>query len=185
VTEKGAALPQHRRIIPLALLAAAVSLPVAGCGAGSSTTSPATNSRNTLAYSDCMRAHGVPTFPDPGPNGGIDKNKIIAVGNSPQEQAAEQTCLRYMPADGLGPEPTSQQTRARLTGTLAFANCLRDHGFPRFPDPTSQGRLTPQMLTAAGIDLHQPSLLRAGLACAPMSHGAITRIDVERAVNGS
>lgn len=178
-------MPHRRSFIPIAVLAiAAVTLLAAGCGAGSSTTAAGTSSRNTLAYSDCMRAHGVPNFPDPGSNGGIDKDKIIAVGNSPQEQAAEQTCLRYMPANGLGPEPTSQQTRTQLSGTLAFASCMRDHGFPRFPDPTSQGKLTPQMLTTAGIALHQPALLKAGLTCAPVSHGVITSSDVKRAVDG-
>jgi hypothetical protein len=40
------------------------------------------------------------------------------------------------------------------------------------------------MVTAAGIDLHQPGALQAGLACAPVTHGLITRAAVERAVNG-
>ena len=164
--------------------AAAGSLLAAGCGGGAPTTTAGTSPGGTLAYSHCMRIHGVPNFPDPGTDGSIDKDKIIALGNGPQVQAAEQTCLRFMPAHGLGPQSTVQGTHTRLTGALAFARCVRDRGFPAFPDPTSQGDLTPQMVTAAGIDLHQPSLLRAGLACVPLTHGAITRAAVERATNG-
>jgi hypothetical protein len=55
--------------------------------------------------------------------------------------------------------------------------------FPDFPDPT-QGELSPQMVTAAGIDLHQPAVLKAGLACRSVTHGLLTRAAVERAVNG-
>ena len=61
---------------------------------------------------------------------------------------------------------------------------MRARGFTSFPDPTNQGELTPQMVTAAGIDLNQPDLLRAGLACVPVTHGLLTRAAIERAVNG-
>ena len=40
------------------------------------------------------------------------------------------------------------------------------------------------MVTAAGIDLHQPAVLGAGLACTSVTHGLLTRAAVERAVNG-
>jgi hypothetical protein len=177
---------RYRRLPnPISVVAAtAASLLAVGCGGGTATRPAGTRSGGTLAYSHCMRAHGVPNFPDPAGDGGIDKDKIIALGNGPEVQAAEQTCLRVMPAEGLGPQPTVQQTHTRLTGTLAFARCVRDRGFPNFPDPTSQGQLTRQMVTAAGINLHQPASLRAGLACAPLTHGVITRAAVERAVNG-
>jgi hypothetical protein len=77
-----------------------------------------------------------------------------------------------------------QQTRRRFADALAFANCMRARGFPSFPDPTSQGELHPQMVTAAGINLHQPKLLRAGLACVPVTHGLLTPGAIERAVHG-
>jgi hypothetical protein len=67
---------------------------------------------------------------------------------------------------------------------LAFARCLRSHGVPDFPDPTSQGRLTVEMVTAAGVDLHAPVVLTAAKVCLPTAHGAITGADVARAVNG-
>ena len=83
--------------------------------------------------------------------------------------------------------PGAQQTDAasvhrRTEAALAFARCMRARGFPNFPDPTAQGQLTPQMVTAAGIDLHQPALLHAGLACVSVTHGLLTAHDIERAV---
>jgi hypothetical protein len=163
---------------------AAISLVMAGCGGGSSTNAAGTTQTGVLAYSHCMHSHGVPNFPDPDSTGAIPKDKIIALADSPQFQAAESACQHVMPASGLGPQTTAQPTRTRRADALAFARCMRDRGFPNFPDPTTEGQLTPEMVTAAGIDLHQPALLQAGLACAPVTHGLITRAAVERAVNG-
>ena len=160
---------------------AAVSLLAAGCGGGSSTTAATTTQNGRLAYSRCMRSHGVPNFPDPNSSGEIPKDKI-PVG-SPHLPAASSTCQHFAPT-GLGPRETAQQTRTRLADALAFARCVRARGFASFPDPTNQGQLTPEMVTAAGLDLHEPQLRRALLACVPASHGLLTRAAVERAVNG-
>lgn len=163
---------------------ACASMLMAGCGGGSSTNTAATTQRGPLAYSRCMHSHRVPNFPDPDNSGAIPKDKIIALDDGPQFKAAENACQHVMPASGLGAGSTPQQTRTRLADALAFARCMRDHGFPKFPDPSARGELTPQMVTAAGIDLHQQVLLHAGLSCAPVTHGLITRAAVERAVNG-
>jgi hypothetical protein len=157
---------------------------MAGCAGSSSTNAAVIAQTGVLAYSQCMHSHGVPNFPDPDSSGAIPKDKIIALGDGPQFRAAESACMHVMPASGLGPERTALPTRTRLADGLAFARCIRDHGFPSFPDPTAHGELTPQMVTAAGIDLHQHALLQAGLACAPVTHGLITRAAVERAVKG-
>lgn len=174
---------RSRKLIPTSVVAvAAVSLVTSGCGGGSSRTGATTAQNELVAYSQCMRSHGVPNFPDPTSSEGIPKDKI-PVGN-PQLAAASNDCTRLMPAGGLGPQTTAQPTRTRLAAAVAFARCMHARGFPNFPDPTSQGQLTPEMVTAAGVDLHQPALLQAGLACAPVTHGLITRAAVERAVNG-
>jgi hypothetical protein len=67
---------------------------------------------------------------------------------------------------------------------LAFAQCMRAHGVSAFPDPTAQGQITPEMLTASGIDLHSRLVLDAGLSCVSVTHGAITAADVRAAVSG-
>jgi hypothetical protein len=163
---------------------AAISLLTAGCGSGSSPPAAATTQTEVLAYAQCMHSHGVPNFPDPDSSGAIPKDKIIALGDSPQLRAAERACLHVMPASGLGPETAAIPTRTRLADALSFARCMRAHGFPSFPDPTSQGQLTPPMVTATGIDLHQPKALRVALACVPASHGLLTAGAIERAVHG-
>lgn len=60
---------------------------------------------------------------------------------------------------------------------------MRKHGFPSFPDPDSQGRLTLEMITQAGINLRQPAVLHAGDACVSVSHGQVTRGDVAQAMS--
>lgn len=178
-----------RTPIPAPVIAVAVaSLLVAGCGGGAATTTTAaataTAQSGLFAYSQCMRSHGVSNFPDPVPGQGIPKDKLVRLVGSPQFSAASNACQHVMPASGLGPHTAATPTRVRLAAALAFARCMRGRGFRTFPDPTRQGELTPQMVAAAGLDLHQPALLQAGLACAPVTHGLITRAAVQRAVNG-
>jgi hypothetical protein len=175
------------RVANSALAVAAVSLLVAGCGAGASrsTTTAASAARTALAFAHCMRSHGVPGFPDPDSAGVIPKRQIEGLGlSASQMRAAESPCVHLLPNGGLGPQQTPQQTRTRVADALAFARCVRARGFPSFPDPTNQGQLTPQMVTAAGIDLHQRKLLDAGLACVGVTHGLLTPAAIERAVNG-
>lgn len=70
-----------------------------------------------------------------------------------------------------------------MAAELAFARCIRGHGFPRFPDPTSAG-ITHELLASAGIDLHQPAVVRAADACVGVTHGLITRAGVARFIAG-
>jgi hypothetical protein len=172
------------RLIPSIVAAATVALLTYGCGGGSSPTAARKTQTGVLAYSHCMHSHGVPNFPDPDSSGAIPKDKIIPLANGTQFQRAETACLHVMPASGLGPEQAAVPTRTRLADALAFARCMRARGLSSFPDPTAQGQLTPEMVTAAGVDLHQPGFLHAGLACVRVTHGLITRAKVERVVNG-
>jgi hypothetical protein len=59
----------------------------------------------------CMRANGVPKFPDPVPGGGlqIDGAKLGMDPNSPVFKAAQRKCARYAPAPagGRGPGTTT------------------------------------------------------------------------------
>jgi hypothetical protein len=177
-------------ILTASVVAAAVIwLLAAGFGDGSSTTAATTTAgtqSGALAYARCMHSHGVPNFPDPTTSRENSKRAVVsalrAVTNS-RAQAAQTACMNVnggSPGAGQG----TAQRQARTTAMLAFARCVRSHGFPNFPDPTSQGQLSPQMVTAAGIDLHQPAALTAGLACTGVTHRALTRAAVERAVHG-
>lgn len=166
------------------IAATAISLLAAGCGGGSSPAAGTSSHRSVLAYAQCMHAHGVPGFPDPGPSGAIDKAQITVLGNGPQIQRASTTCEHLMPASGLGPARTGPSPQTRFLDEMAFARCIRSHGLPAFPDPTRPDQLTHAMIAAAGIDVQQPAVARAADACVGVTHGAITRAAVARFIAG-
>ncbi len=105
-------------------------------GSGSSGTSPLAQA---VAYSQCMRSHGVPNFPDP-----ASAAPAAATGTGPPELT--RTPLRSKRAlqacKGL-PSPwnsTGQQlTAAQQQAWLNWAECIRAHGVANFPDPTFSG----------------------------------------------
>jgi hypothetical protein len=173
-------------ILTTVIAFAAVSLLAAGCGGASSTTVATTTAQSgPLAYSHCMRSHGVPSFPDPNSSGGNNKPAIVsalqAVGNS-EAQAAQTACLHV---NGGSPGQRAARSQTHTVAMLAFARCLRSHGFPSFPDPTSSGELTHEMVASAGVNLHQPAVRQAGDACVSVTHGVITEAIVARFVAGS
>ena len=176
-----------------ALATAALALLAAGCGGGGSpgvarvatsatTATTAQQQQNgLLAFSRCMRSHGVPGFPDPqGYAGGNVKLTIHGLGAGPQVQAALNACSSLLPRGG--PQQTDQQTRTQLADELSFARCMRSHGLSRFPDPTAQGGLTVAMVQAQGIDVHSPAVLRVVQTCLPASHGGLTAAKVREAI---
>jgi hypothetical protein len=51
-----------------------------------------------LRFSPCMRAHGVPNFPDPGSDGRIPDPASLGIDQgSPKFQTANQACRKYRP----------------------------------------------------------------------------------------
>jgi len=189
---------RRRPLIASALAsAAALSLLAAGCGGGSSspgvatvassTPSAATTQSGLVAYAHCMRSHGVTAFPDPGNTGQIPKLQVVAARqqNPSRFDAADSDCRRLLPNESLGTPETPQQQHARLVDALSFARCMRSHGVTRFPDPTSQGQLTVEMVQAQGIDVHSPAVLRVVQMCLPASHGALTPAKVREAIDNA
>jgi hypothetical protein len=103
---------------------------------GSGGTSNASGSANSqqLAYSRCVRTHGVPNFPDPGSNGGFSKTTLQQLSaRNPRYPAATQACAHLLPAGG---GLTQAQLRQWWNGMADFARCMRSHGVPNWPDPT-------------------------------------------------
>lgn len=142
-----------------------------------------------------MRAHGVPNFPDPhvsvSSNGTGGTAVAVQVGGgainpkSPAVRAAGKKCNGILPGPGSqSAAQVASQQHTREVDMLSFAQCMRGRGITTFPDPTAQGRLTLAMVNGAGVDLHAPQTLKAALACAPASHGALTPAQIEQAVNG-
>jgi hypothetical protein len=118
---------------------AMVSLAVPVVAFGSS---QSTNTQKALAYSRCMRSHGVPSYPDPTSSGVIPKVSSQEV-NSPQFRAAARACQRLLPpgTDDMFPPGEVQQL---LIGMLRFSECMRSHGVPNWPDPTTDAEGRPE-----------------------------------------
>jgi hypothetical protein len=180
----------HHAVIRTAALGSLVLI-LAGCGAGVSSSngpSPAAFTAAASRYSSCMRDHGLSSFPDPSmtdhdgqPVAFLDTpNSVIA---SPAFKIANKACQRILLPDLTTPQNVEGQT-SREQHLLAFASCMRRHGVTGFPDPTSQGRLTQQMLSAAGVDLRAPVVLSAAKTCLPSADGVTTVQALQRAVSG-
>jgi hypothetical protein len=166
---------------------------VAACGGGAkqpantaSSHSQHNGARDAYRFSACMRTHGVTNFQDPRVRTTGNQIQVAihvdpAITGSPNFKSAQRACSHLLPEGGNGPSPAQQ--RGRAEAILAFAKCMRHHGFPKFPDPTGQGQLTPAMLSQAGIDLHQPAIRPAAYACVEVTHGLLTRADINQAVS--
>jgi len=100
-----------------------------GRGGGSLTMKTA----NGYKFSACMRAHGLPNFPDPDSHGAISVGAGSGIDpSSPKFQAAQKACQSLLPNGGT---PTPQQLAQMEKKALAFSACMRKHGLPDFPDP--------------------------------------------------
>jgi hypothetical protein len=187
----------HPRIA-IALSIAGTALLAAGCGgatkgktpSGSAGAPPPNIIATAYKYSRCMRQNGVANFPDPqivnsAGQHGLSIHMTPAISGSPQFATAQKACAGIMPGPGNGNGgPSPQQQAAHLKGVLGFATCMRSHHVPTFPDPDQQGQLTPQMLGAAGINVHAPAVDAAAKVCVSASDGQITAADVAAAESG-
>jgi hypothetical protein len=88
-----------------------------------------------------MRGHGEPSFPEPvfqGHNAQITVHPGSGVDpSSPQFAAATKACRHLLPNNG-GPSQGQSITAADQADYLEAAACMRKHGVPGFPDPTSR-----------------------------------------------
>jgi hypothetical protein len=130
-----------------------------GTGAGSSSAALA----EFEAYSKCMRSHGIPDFPDPtiSPGGGVAIQINGGPGsdldrNNPRFKAANQACQSLEP--GRGQPPT--QSATKIAAEVEWAQCMRTHGLPSFPDPNSQGAFD-----SSKFDENTPAFQSASDAC--------------------
>ena len=114
---------------------------------------------SALAFSRCMRAHGLPNFPDPNGQGTFPPLTQQALGVPKQKSlAVQQVCEHLLSGGGSA---TPQQARQKLAFGVKVAECLRAHGYPGFPDPTRLGPQSPP----PGVDLNSPRFQAAETAC--------------------
>jgi hypothetical protein len=178
----------------MAAAAIAATAVIAGCGSTSASPPNASGSgshpnyvrlqQDAVRFAGCMRTHRVPNFPDPTTSPREFKQALDpSATHSPAFKSAASACQHLLPGGGP-PNQSPAKSQAQIAGMLAFARCIHSHGFPSFPDPTSSGELTHEMVANAGIDLHQPAVAQAGDACVTVTHGVITKAMVARFVAG-
>jgi len=185
-------------LLPRAAAALAAATLIAACGSGShhpntsSTRSAQTSvngvrmsvaqaQRSLVRFANCMHSHGVTGLPNPVADPPAFKHSFTTT--TPAYISAMGTCQRLIPGQQTDSEG-SAHSRRQINAMLAFARCIRGHGFSRFPDPTSTGELNHAMLAQAGIDLHQPAVVQAADTCVSVTHGVITRAVVARFIAG-
>ena len=86
---------------------------------------------SALAHAECMRSHGVPDFPDPGPIHIDVRTHPDLDPSSAPFVAAQKACLSLQPGGTQGGTVSPQLQAA----ALAYSACMRSHGFPKFADP--------------------------------------------------
>jgi hypothetical protein len=169
-------------IVPLFVVGCGGNAPIPGVAStASSTTSPSGSSAagggsaaaqaaraasQGVAYSACMRAHGVPGFPDPhvSSNGnGVSESQAApagAVRNNPRFNSAQQACRKLL-ARG-GPESGHRISPQEQAQYLKLVSCMRSHGLPSLHDPTFTNG---QVQIPGGVDHNSPQFKSAEQAC--------------------
>jgi hypothetical protein len=146
---------------------AAVALALTACG-GSGGGGTGTGSGDSddpqaqmLAFAQCMRQHGV-DMPDPEVDSKGRVRMRIGSKDTPRAtmEAAQRACQDKAPKMGGGGDEDDNPQFQEYG--LKLAQCMREHGFEKFPDPTGNGiRITPDM----GIDPDDPAFQQAQSDC--------------------
>jgi hypothetical protein len=140
---------------------------LAACGS-TNNSGTTTNASSQLALSQCMRSHGVADFPDPSAAGGFSISgapggaTLTVDGTTfggPRFESAVKTCKLF----GGGTSPPLPSARQRRDA-VAFAQCMRKHGVPSFPDPTfpASGGIASEVSLAGQAS---PAFQKAAQAC--------------------
>jgi hypothetical protein len=169
--------PRPRRAGVLAVSAGLVLLTAACGGSPSSSHSPSStgtggspnaggsaSSPSALAFSGCMRSHGVPNFPDPPPsfNGKFPGSSPQQLGVSRSRLlAATGACQSLLPAVPGQARLTAQDQRDYLRA----AACMRSHGITSFPDPVFSGGGVNFPIPSSSIDTSSPQFTQARQIC--------------------
>lgn len=157
---------------PIAVATVGAALMLAACGGSSGAGGGGSSGDGDplLKLARCMRAHGVPNFPDPTPGGGL----VLPNGidpSAPAFQSAQRACDKLVPS-AVGPGGPSPE--AAKQAMFALTRCLRSHGVPALPDPTTTPPRTPPangvVLGRGGVflaitDPQAPAFKHAAAAC--------------------
>jgi hypothetical protein len=168
-----AGIPRSALTVAVAAVSFAVVLTACGSSGKSGSGSGSATASAGIKFADCMRAHGVPNFPDPSAGGGIQLSGGINP-RSPAFQSAQSACQKLMPGGGAGRGGGSE---ARKEQMVKLAECMRAHGLTTFPDPTTSQPSAPPagggiafgspggFLSIPGSMLESPAFKQAAATC--------------------
>jgi hypothetical protein len=126
---------------------------------------------NAVKFAACIRAHGVPGFPDPNAQGVFSlTGSDASLPRSSQFQRASTACRSLLHLGG-GP-PSAAESAKMLAQLLKYSQCMRSHGVTNFPDPTdSDGRVGLQVNLSGSLNPQSSIFQRAQSACASLQPG--------------
>jgi hypothetical protein len=126
-------MPARPQLGVLSSFAALASiLLITACGGSSKPAHSGGHGSPFIAFSKCMRAHGITNFPDPSGGGGLNIAGTGINPSSPAFKTAQGTCFKLMPGGGPNSHKASEQEIRQATTT---AECMRSHGVSGYPDP--------------------------------------------------
>ena len=161
--------PPALRIVAISAVLTVMAFAVVACSSSSPGSTPDAGSSPTttaqlVEFAHCMRSHDVKNFPDP-VNGGFSFSRVgpdSVDPSSPAFQAAKAACIHLVPGEAQRPTVTAQD----LAAGDKLAACMRSHGFPSFPDPTSQNVFD----VPKSINIALPSYQSAFSTCQSQAH---------------
>lgn len=150
--------------------------PATPTGASTTAGTPSAQEKDLLAFSACMRKHGVTAFPDPtlnangsyGFSGDIGQLRKLVRG----AQKTFDTCEPLLAKSGI---LSAQNIGKFQQQILVYAKCMRSHGISDFPDPNASGRFGGQLKS---LDRNTPAFQTASAACRPILSKAIGAFSV-------
>jgi hypothetical protein len=142
----------------LALIVGALAIGAAACSGGhptpqvatatgaphtTATVAPAGVTQLVHTAAQCLRDHGIPNFPDPvlDSHGHLQADdQLLNSLPAAVAQSVKNACKTLIDAaqasvDAAQPAATPQE----LQQATNFARCMRQHGWPHFPDPNAHG----------------------------------------------
>jgi hypothetical protein len=137
------------RLIPIFSLAAIAlaacgsssnhsTVPSLGGGTHTKQRAPAGTMSQWRAAVACVRRHGMPGVPDPvvGANGQISVPGYTGTDLTP---AARSACTAQIQAISSTSSTNPILSTSDIQALLRWAECMRAHGLPRWPDPNDRG----------------------------------------------